>query len=66
MYIREERDPDQTPTEERISPLRLSPWAPPIVTMGLYTKLADDIDEVDVIIAGGEILLCSYYRDTNL
>lgn len=46
--------------------MRLSPWAPPIVTMGLYTKLADDIDEVDVIIAGGEILLCSYYRDTNL
>jgi hypothetical protein len=25
--------------------------------MGLYTKLADDIDEVDVIIAGGTSLL---------
>lgn len=34
--------------------------------MGLYTKLADDIDEVDVIIAGGEILLYSNDRDTDL
>lgn len=33
--------------------------------MGLYTKLADDIDEVDVIIAGGEILHSSNDRDTN-
>jgi hypothetical protein len=27
--------------------------------MGIYTKLADDIDEVDVIIAGGKFLLVS-------
>jgi hypothetical protein len=28
--------------------------------MGIYTKLADDIDEVDVIIAGGKFLLVFY------
>jgi hypothetical protein len=27
--------------------------------MGIYTKLADDIDEVDIIIAGGKFLFVS-------
>jgi hypothetical protein len=27
--------------------------------MGIHTKLADDIDEVDIIIAGGKFLLIS-------
>jgi hypothetical protein len=26
--------------------------------MGVYTKLADDVNEVDVIIAGGTVLFC--------
>lgn len=37
--------------------------------MGLYNKLADDIDEVDIIVAGGEwtspaayLALCTWSR----
>lgn len=39
------------------NPRLLNPRNRQILTMGVYTKLADGIDEVDIIIAGGKTSL---------